>query len=138
MTSMHAQPLQTGSIVSVWHGSRGNLYVLAGINFGSRTLSFIKHNCINNNGTIHGATKKARKIHLEIPFENLEDDELEETLKIVPRINRVHGTRNINYAELASFVRRDVGSNTLRCLKAEHAVYPGIEAEDHRLATSFA
>lgn len=138
MTSMHTQPLQTGSVVSVWHGSRGNLYVLAGINFGSKTLSFIKHNCINNDGSIHKLTKQAGKIHLTVPFEILEDDETEETLKIVPKINRVLGTRNINFVELATFVRRDVGSNTMRCLKPEHAVYPGVEAEDHRLATTFA
>lgn len=140
--SIHSQPLVTGSLISVWHGSRGNLYVVAGANLGSKTLSLIKHNCINNDGSIHASTQEAAfrsgKFHLEIPYEELEIDEsVDSDIKVVPKVNRVYGTRNINRKELASFVRHSVGSTTLRALKPEHGIYPGLNAEDHRAAVAF-
>lgn len=137
--SIHSQPIVTGSVISVWHGCRGHLYVVAGVNRGDRTLSLIKNNCINNDGSIHAATQRAARFHVELPYRDLgiDEDGVESEIKMVPKVNRVYGTREINRKELASFVRHCVGSTTLRALKVEDCIYPSFNAEDHRSATVF-
>lgn len=135
--SIHSQPIVTGSVISVWHGSRGHLYVVAGVNRGDKTISLIKNNCINNDGSIHAATQEAARFHLEIPYQEFCIDEDEPQIKMVSKVNRVYGTREINRRELANFVRNCVGSTTLRALKSEDAIYPSFNAEDHRAAVTF-
>lgn len=123
-------PLETGNIISLWHGNRGHLYVVAGLNRGRKTLSLIKHNCINNSGHVHASTQR---FHLEIPV----DDFLEGT-KVATKINRVYGLKEINKPALQDFVRNRVGSRTTVALTADHEIYPPIDVTaDHRAAVSY-
>lgn len=128
----NSQPLKTGSMITLWHGNRGNTYVILGYNRGSRTLSCIRHNCINNSGEIHAATRRAGKFHVEISVDDFLDG-----IKTAGKVNRVCGEKAMDRTKLQSFVRNDVGSRTLIALKEEHEVYPPLEAFDGRAATSF-
>jgi hypothetical protein len=129
------EPLTTGCIVSLWHGNRGHMYVVAGINVAAKTLGLIKHNCINSDGNIHKATRLAGKFHKEIAVEDFEDFD---GAKVATKVNRVFGQKQINRQALATFARQDVGSTTLRELKSDHEVYPPLEVTaDHRAPAYF-
>ena len=138
------QPLVTGSIVSLWHGNRGHVYVVAGINRGDKTLDLIRHNCFNLDGTIHKSTIKAAKrralrrgnpFHKTIPIEDFEGLD---GVKVASKINRVFGTKEIDKNGLATFVRRHAQSTTLVELKASHEVHPPLAVTaDHRSTPYF-
>lgn len=134
------EPLTTGSIVSIWHGNRGHMYVIAGINVAAKKLSLIRHNCFNGDGTIHKGTRNSRltrsgQFHKEISVEDFEDFD---GAKVATKVNRVYGQKQINREALSEFVRRDVGRTTLRALKSDHEVYPPLEVTaDHRAPAYF-
>ena len=78
---------KTGTLVKIWHNGRGHDYAIGCINHTQRTIGLIKTNCINNDGSIHGATKA---VHKWIPFAELGDN------RIVPGITRILGDREID------------------------------------------
>ena len=53
-------PISFGTILKGWRGSKGLDYIVVGINRRTKEISAIKHNCINQDGTIHKATRKVR------------------------------------------------------------------------------
>lgn len=49
-----------GTILRGWRGSKGLDYIVVGIDRRNKTISCIKHNCINQNGTVHASTRRVR------------------------------------------------------------------------------
>lgn len=49
-------PVTTGTIVRIWHDSRGHDYVVMGRKTDTKQVMLLKHNCINNDGSIHAST----------------------------------------------------------------------------------
>lgn len=124
-------PLETGSIVTIWHGNRGIPYVIAGLNRGDKTLSLLKATCINNDGTIHASVDD---FHKEIAV-----DDFIEGVKVAGRVNRVLGTKELNRRALASFARQRAGDHRTVALTADHEIYPPVDVTaDVRQPVTFA
>lgn len=120
-------PLHNGSVVKIWHGTRGHDYVVVAINRVEKKIGLIKHTCINNDGTIHGNTLRVNKW---IPYEELG------VQKIVPRITRVVGTRDIDNTIIRDFLIA-TGENRVIAVSAAHNVVASVDrANDARLAAA--
>lgn len=126
--------LTTGTIVRIWHGTRGHDYVIACINSGNRKIGLIKNNCINNDGSIHQAlhTQALYNNRMKwIEYQNLGDE------KIVTKVNRIVGTRELNRDHIATFVLASAPTGT-RALRASDRLKAGIDpAMDNRTATTY-
>lgn len=120
--------LRTGSIVRIWHGSRGHDYVIACVNRAEKKIGLIKNNCINNDGSIHAATNE---VHKWVEYHNLGGE------RIVPRINRVIGYRGISEQRLVDFLRI-VAPNNVIALREDYNLKASIDlAQDNRAATTY-
>ena len=64
-----ALPLLNGSVVKIWHGTRGHDYVVVCIDRNAKKIGLLKHTTINYDGSIHGAVTGVRKW---IPYEESE------------------------------------------------------------------
>lgn len=51
-------PIGLGTIIKAWRGSKGLDYIVVGINKETKTIYTIKHNAINQNGSIHAAVNR--------------------------------------------------------------------------------
>lgn len=54
-------PVTFGTIIKAWRGSKGLDYILVGINTTKKELYAIKHNCINEDGTVHRAVRRHKR-----------------------------------------------------------------------------
>jgi hypothetical protein len=52
-----------GTVLKIWHGTRGHDYVVCGIDTANRQVHLLKHNSINQDGSIHAATSRAFYSH---------------------------------------------------------------------------
>ncbi len=139
------QPLKTGTIASIWHGNRGHLYVVAGVERRSKKITLVKHNCINVDGSIHESTRAAaerRRLNgggLPKSVKQIDYEEFVEGVLVAPKINRIYGDRVINKPALARFIREDIGSQTIKGLAPSHEIYPSIDVtSDARAVPYFA
>jgi len=57
-----------GTVLKIWHGSRGHDYVVVGADPTSREVHLIKHNSINSDGTIHASTAKSYFSHKKLSY----------------------------------------------------------------------
>lgn len=57
-----------GTVVKIWHGTRGHDYVVVGVDTNSREVHLIKHNSINQDGSIHAATAEAYFSHKKVSY----------------------------------------------------------------------
>ena len=120
-------PLQNGSVVKIWKGTRGHDYVMVAINRTAKKIGLIKHTCINDDGSIHGALMG---IHKWIPYEVLGEQ------KIVPRITRVVGTRQVDNAKIRQFLLQ-IGETNVVAVSPAYNVIAGADAvTDARLAAA--
>lgn len=120
-------PLQNGSVVKIWHGTRGHDYVVVAINRAQKKIGLIKHTCINNDGSIHGNTLRVNKW---IPYEELG------VQKIVPRITRVVGTREVDNSILRDFLIA-TGETRVIAVSTAHNVVASVDrVNDARLAAA--
>lgn len=55
-------PVGFGTIIKSWRGSKGLDYILIGINTTKKEIYAIKHNCINQDGTIHASVSKHKRV----------------------------------------------------------------------------
>jgi hypothetical protein len=118
-----ALPLLNGSVVKIWHGTRGHDYVVVCIDRNAKKIGLLKHTTINYDGSIHGAVTGVRKW---IPYEELG------TQKIVPRIARVVGVRQIDSTQLANFFS-EIGVTNVAAVGHVHNVVTAIDtANDAR------
>lgn len=53
--------IQFGSVIRIWHGSRGHDYIFCGLTEDKNSALLLKNNCINQDGSIHAATKRFHK-----------------------------------------------------------------------------
>jgi hypothetical protein len=60
-----------GTIIKIWHGTRGHDYVCVGVDASKKELHLIKHNSINADGAIHASTAKAYFSHKKVSYNNL-------------------------------------------------------------------
>lgn len=128
---MNIEPLETGSIVKIWHGNRGHDYIVLGVQGrgASKQLGLLKNTCLNDDGNVRSNT---RKMHSWADVEQMED------FGTVSKISRVCGTRVItNRAGINDFVRDKLRNTTLRALKPRDEVYADFDAPDARIAASY-
>lgn len=120
-------PLQNGSVVKIWKGTRGHDYVMVAINRTAKKIGLIKHTCINDNGSIHGSLTR---VHKWIPYEKLGAQ------IIVPRITRVVGTRHVDNNEIRQFLL-DCGEDQVVAVSPAYNVIAGADiVTDARLAAA--
>lgn len=60
-----------GTLIKVWHGTRGHDYVCVGLDEKKKELHLIKHNSINADGSIHAATARSYFSHKKVSYNNL-------------------------------------------------------------------
>lgn len=51
-------PIGFGTILKAWRGSKGLDYIVVGIDTATKTIHAIKHNAINQDGTVHAAVRR--------------------------------------------------------------------------------
>lgn len=118
-------PLVNGSVVKIWRGSRGHDYVAVAINRATKKIGLLKHTCINEDGSIHAAVYA---VHKWVKYEEFGDQ------KIVPKITRVVGTRQVDNNQLREFLTQ-VGNTNVLAIKPTHNVVANTDqAQDARLA----
>jgi|JI10StandDraft_1071094.scaffolds.fasta_scaffold11426_5 hypothetical protein len=105
-------PIANGSVVKIWNGSRGHDYVVVAVNRTSKQIGLIKHTCINQDGNIRSNTVQ---VHKWISYEEFG------VQKIVPRITRVVGTREVNNAILSQFLA-DCGHTGVIAARVTHNI----------------
>lgn len=71
-----------GTVLKIWHGTRGHDYVVVGIDKSNREVHLIKHNSINQDGTIHASTSKAFYSHKKVSYN---------TSNILTKVSTVQG-----------------------------------------------
>lgn len=84
---MEFSNIKKGSVVSVWSYPKGHQYVVAGEDTHNRKLLLVKLNSLNNNGSVHKATKR---FHRSVGYTVVGDQ------KVVKGISRVLGQKNID------------------------------------------
>lgn len=55
-------PVSFGTIIKAFRGSIGLDYILVGMNTTKKEIYAIKHNCINQDGTVHAAVRRHRRV----------------------------------------------------------------------------
>lgn len=76
-------PITLGTIVTLWHDTRGHNYVAVGLDKKNKVVHFIRHNSINRDGTIHAATADSYYSHKERSYNQF---------NIVGKVSTVIGT----------------------------------------------
>lgn len=71
-----------GTVLKIWHGSRGHDYVVVGADPTAREIHLIKHNSINNDGRIHASTSRSYFSHKKLSYN---------TSGIISKISTVQG-----------------------------------------------
>lgn len=105
--------LQFGSVVRLWHGTRGHDYVVCGVDRTTDELMLLKNNCINKDGSVHKATKR---IHKTIPMIKLRKDSY-----AISRISVIMGLRTgLDKKELRQFIETVRSNNKIRTLKPKY------------------
>lgn len=57
-----------GTVLKIWHGTRGHDYVVAGVDTTAREVHLIKHNSINADGTVHKGTAASYYSHKKVSY----------------------------------------------------------------------
>lgn len=135
---MLTNPLKSGDMVKIWHGNRGHDYVILGYNQGDRTLSLLKHNCINLDGSIHASTVAAAETgHYPRSYKEIPVDDFVDGQKVASKINRVVGTKILDRVAISSFVRKTLDNSTMRALNGGHQVFAPVGVTDIRDPATF-
>lgn len=125
MSSIKLNQIALGTIIRIWHGSRGHDYVFCGIDKDTSEALLLKSNCINNDGSIH---KSTTRFHKQIPVSKLGDKKW-----VVRRVSRIQGERASVDADIiqkfADKVATNVGDFSLPKKKSSYVCSP---AQDSR------
>lgn len=109
MTSLlkNSTPVTTGTIIRIWHGSRGHDYVVMGRKTDTKQVMLLKHNCINNDGSIHAATIKHDYIsHKELRYT---DQGIVQNVKTIVGCMEKTGSRFTNFVKNVQDLWKDAG-----------------------------
>lgn len=55
-------PISFGTIIKAWRGSKGLDYILTGIDTTKKEIYAVKHNCINQDGTLHASVRRHKRV----------------------------------------------------------------------------
>lgn len=119
------QPLVNGAVVKIWHGTRGHDYVFACIDRTNKKIGLIKHTAINQDGSIHAAVTGIRKW---INYEELAGQ------KIVPKVARVVGVREVDNAKIQQFLLEIGITRVVAVSQVHNVIASNAEANDTRRA----
>lgn len=68
MISKNNSRISLGTIVRLWHDTRGHDYVVVGVSRRDKKIALIKHNCINRDGSIHASTANYYLAHKTLNY----------------------------------------------------------------------
>ena len=68
MISKNNSRISLGTIVRLWHDTRGHDYVVVGVSRRDKKIALIKHNCINRDGSIHASTASYYVAHKTLSY----------------------------------------------------------------------
>lgn len=57
----HLSPISFGTLIKAWRGSKGLDYIIVGINPAVKEIYAVKHNCINEDGSLHAAVRRHKR-----------------------------------------------------------------------------
>lgn len=55
-------PITFGTIIKAWRSHKGLDYILVGINTTKKEIYAVKHNCINENGSVHASVRRHKRV----------------------------------------------------------------------------
>lgn len=132
---MRFRPLKTGTLIEIYRGNRGHVYMVAGYDRRNSQLRLIKNTCVNNDGSIHASTvdyHKTIRVHAGV----IEGQQFLNA----PAIKRVIGERCLDREQavkVGSFVRNRLGDRNTKFLKENQAIYPPIMCLDGRISSKY-
>ena len=98
---MQISNIKKGSVVKIWHYSRGHDYVVVGENSTKKELYLIKLNCLNGDGTVHKSTKR---FHKTLSYTQIGGR------RVVSNVNKVLGEKDLRDYSLESLLVEYEGS----------------------------
>lgn len=102
MTTQHQSPMKLGTMVKIWHDSRGIDYIFCGTNSVTQRVYLLNANCINKDGNVRANTKR---FHKTLKMSNFNK------VKVVKGVNRVLGTKPVDPALIQAFVNKVTRAN---------------------------
>lgn len=132
------RPLVTGSVVKIWHDSRGHDYLVVACGRDNNRVGLIKHTSINADGTIHKSSlrKMVRKAQAgETIFDKVIDLDNESTA--TGRIRRINGTRSLQPGVVTQLLTSFQMDEQWSFVKNSSLIYPPSSALDSRIATQY-
>ena len=115
-------PITTGTLVNIWHGTKGKQYMALGKVKHENRIVLINHNCINNDGKIHAATvARLRDGATPNSIKFVDYESFADGVNVASKISRISGDKVINKKALATFVA-EVDLGDITALKTTHNV----------------
>lgn len=105
--------LTTGTVIRVWHSTRGHDYVYVGRDTETNQALFLKANTINSNGTVHAATNK---FHIVRDIVQFGDD------STVSRVSTIIGQKPLDKNAIIDFATQRVGLTTFEFAKRKSVI----------------
>ena len=93
---INASTLTLGTIIRIWHGTRGHDYVFCGVDKATQEVLLLKNNCINMDGSIHASTKR---FHKRLPLIKLAKRQA-----YASRVSYVRGERKVDPKVIERFI----------------------------------
>lgn len=132
-------PIITGTMVSIWHGSKGKQYMVLGKTKSKKSIVLINHNCINNSGKIHASTVRALMAEgspKSIKYVSYETND--DGINVAQKISRITGDKVINKRALAEFMLQVNTYEDMTALKSTHNVLADVNlTADMRTSARF-
>lgn len=115
--------LVLGTMIKLWHDSRGHDYVFVAVDTKTNKALFLKANCINQGGAVRANTTK---FHKTLDITDLG------YLKNVKRVTRVLGTKPLDADQMQKFISSVDSSKTIVLAKKNKAQYHCLPQQDNR------
>lgn len=113
MFKFEKNSITTSTVVTVWHQTRGHNYVAVGIDADTNELLFLRNNCINQDGSIHGSTSR---FHIRRPITTVGK------LSTTRHVSTAVGFRELDIDAVKAFATK-VGVTNFKELKKKDTVY---------------
>lgn len=120
--------LTLGTMIKLWHDSRGHDYVFVGVNTKTKKALFLKANCINQSGHVRSNTTGIHKVLDVTPtgaFNN------------VKRVTRVLGTKPLDSDKIEKFLKTLDEAENIVVAKKRKSVYTCLPQVDSRDAITY-
>lgn len=120
--------LVLGTMIKLWHDSRGHDYVFVAVDTKNNKALFLKANCINQGGAVRSNTTK---FHKALDISDLG------YLKNVKRVTRVLGTKPLDADKIETFIKTLDTDKTIVLAKKNKAQYHCLPQQDNRDAVLY-